>query len=68
MDYQLAEKLGEKGYPPISALARGIDGQAHQASLETGTIAVIAGGIDKVYPTEHATLFEKIREQVQNIE
>ena len=59
MAYQLAEQLGEKGYPIISGLARGIDGQAHQASLETGTIAVIAGGIDKVYPTEHASLFSK---------
>ena len=61
MAYQLAEQLGENGYSIISGLARGIDGQAHQASLETGTIAVIAGGIDKIYPTEHTALFEQIR-------
>jgi len=59
----LAKSLGEEGYTIISGLARGIDGQAHQTSLATGTIAVIAGGIDKIYPPEHTTLFAQIKEQ-----
>ncbi len=61
--FQLAENLGKEGYPIISGLAKGIDGQAHQAALDTGTIAVIAGGIDKIYPTEHTALFAQIRER-----
>tara|TARA_R110002095_G_scaffold170987_1_gene148510 strand:+ start:961 stop:2205 length:1245 start_codon:yes stop_codon:yes gene_type:complete len=63
MVQQLAHHLGQEGYTIISGLARGIDGQAHQSSLETGTIAVIAGGIDKIYPPEHSTLFAQIKEQ-----
>jgi len=63
MVQQLAESLGQEGYTIISGLARGIDGQAHQSSLATGTIAVIAGGIDKIYPPEHEALFARIKEQ-----
>lgn len=63
MVQQLAQSLGQEGYTIISGLARGIDGQAHQTSLGTGTIAVIAGGIDKIYPPEHKTLFAQIKEQ-----
>lgn len=59
--HQLAQKLGEEGYRIVSGLARGIDGQAHRASLATGTIAIIAGGIDKIYPTEHTELFAQIQ-------
>jgi len=63
MVQQLAQSLGQEGYAIVSGLARGIDGQAHQTSLATGTIAVIAGGIDKIYPPEHETLFAQIKEQ-----
>jgi DNA processing protein len=42
----------------VSGLARGIDGAAHRASLETGTVAVLAGGHDRVYPADHAGLLE----------
>ena len=51
-----AARLGEAGFVVVSGLARGIDGAAHEASLATGTIAVLAGGIDFVYPPEHADL------------
>jgi DNA processing protein len=52
----LANELGAAGYVIASGLARGIDAAAHQASLETGTVAILAGGIDIVYPPEHADL------------
>lgn len=57
---QLAEALGQAGFTVVSGLARGIDGTAHAASLSTGTVAVVAGGIDVVYPPEHAALAERI--------
>ena len=49
----LAQHLGEAGAIVVSGLARGIDTAAHDGSLETGTIAVIAGGIDIFYPPEN---------------
>jgi DNA processing protein len=55
-----AQGLGAAGYVVISGLARGIDGVAHQTALSTGTVAVIAGGIDVIYPPEHAQLYERI--------
>ena len=57
---QLASALGEAGFVTVSGLARGIDGEVHAASLETGTIAVLAGGIDQVYPPQHRDLYEAI--------
>ncbi|MEL6889921.1 MAG: DNA-processing protein DprA, partial [Pseudomonadota bacterium] len=54
----LARDLGEAGYVVTSGLARGIDAAAHLAALETGTIAVQAGGVDVIYPAENATLAE----------
>ena len=56
----LAHDLGANGFAVVSGLARGIDGAAHQASLETGTIAVVAGGVDHVYPPEHDELMDRI--------
>ncbi len=52
----LARTAGEAGFIVISGLARGIDAAAHQAALTTGTIGVLAGGLDKLYPPEHAGL------------
>jgi DNA processing protein len=49
----LAQGLGEEGVVVVSGLARGIDSAAHDGSLETGTVGVIAGGIDVVYPPEN---------------
>jgi len=57
---RLARELGEAGFAVVSGLARGIDGAAHRASLASGTIAVLAGGHDRVYPAEHAELLDAI--------
>jgi DNA processing protein len=53
---KLAQDLGEAGFVVVSGLARGIDTEAHKAALNSGTIAVVAGGIDIVYPPENAAL------------
>ncbi|HPF77854.1 MAG TPA: DNA-processing protein DprA [Alphaproteobacteria bacterium] len=57
---KLAKDLGQAGQVIVSGLARGIDTGAHQGALETGTIAVVAGGIDVVYPRENQELYEQI--------
>lgn len=56
----LARDLGQAGFVVVSGLARGIDSAAHRASLTTGTVAVFAGGQDKIYPAEHAELVSEI--------
>ncbi len=58
---QLAADLGAAGFSVVSGLARGIDTAAHDGSLATGTVAVMAGGLDTVYPPENAALFDDIR-------
>ncbi|MBV7410630.1 DNA-processing protein DprA [Maritimibacter sp. DP1N21-5] len=60
MGRKLALDLGAAGHVIVSGLARGIDTAAHQATLDTGTIAVLAGGVDVVYPSENAVLGEEI--------
>jgi DNA processing protein len=60
---KLAKELGQKDTIVISGLARGIDTYAHKGSLNSGTIAVIAGGIDNIYPPENAQLYQQIFEQ-----
>jgi DNA processing protein len=55
--------LGESGLIIASGLARGIDTAAHTAALNTGTIGVVAGGIDCIYPKENAALQSRIAEQ-----
>jgi DNA processing protein len=57
---RLARDLGQAGFGTVSGLARGIDAAAHRASLATGTIAVLAGGHDRIYPAEHNDLLEAI--------
>ncbi len=59
----LAEGLGAEAFVVVSGLARGIDGTAHEAALATGTIAVVAGGVDVIYPPEHAELTNAIAER-----
>ena len=58
----IAAELGRSGFLVVSGLARGIDAAAHQGALETGTLAVVAGGIDVVYPEENRPLQEAIAE------
>jgi len=56
----LARELGEAGFVIISGLARGIDQAAHRASVASGTVAVLAGGHDRIYPPEHEDLLAAI--------
>lgn len=60
---QLANDLGAAGLVIASGLARGIDQAAHTGALDSGTIAVVAGGIDVVYPPENAGLYARIAKQ-----
>ena len=59
----LSQGLGEAGFMVVSGLARGIDTAAHTGSLATGTVAVLGGGVDDVYPAENAVLYDQIVEQ-----
>jgi DNA processing protein len=59
----LAGGLGARGLATVSGLARGIDTEVHGASLATGTLAVMAGGVDIVYPPENAALAAAIADQ-----
>lgn len=63
MAMRLAGGFAEAGYVVVSGLARGIDTEAHRASLEQGTIAVLAGGLDRPYPPENAGLCDEIAEK-----
>jgi DNA processing protein len=60
---QLARGIARAGHVIVSGLARGIDARAHQAAIETGTIAVLAGGLGNIYPAEHEALLEQLLEQ-----
>lgn len=57
---KIAMELGQRGFTIVSGMARGIDGAAHEASLQTGTIAVLAEGADVVYPAENQHLYEEL--------
>lgn len=60
---RFATDIGRAGYVIVSGLARGIDGAAHEASLASGTVAVVAGGLDVIYPPEHADLHSAIADK-----
>lgn len=60
---EMADALGAEGFTVVSGLARGIDTAAHRASLRTGTVAVLAGGLDVVYPEENRELQNMIAAQ-----
>jgi DNA processing protein len=58
----LAAELGQSGHIIVSGLARGIDAAAHEGAMPTGTVAVLGGGVDDIYPPEHAGLYARIAE------
>lgn len=58
--HKMAADLGRAGYMVVSGLARGIDTAAHQGAIEFGTVAVVAGGVDVVYPKENHDLYQQI--------
>ena len=66
---KLSHSLCDAGYVVVSGMARGIDGAAHEAALKAdpkangGTIAVLGGGVDVIYPREHRELYGKLCEQ-----
>lgn len=59
----LSQQLGEAGHVVVSGLARGIDAAAHTGALPTGTVAVLGGGVDDIYPPDNADLYAQIAEQ-----
>ncbi|MDX2157370.1 MAG: DNA-processing protein DprA [Hyphomicrobiaceae bacterium] len=63
MARMLATRIGAEGYVVVSGLARGIDSATHEAALATGTVAVLAGGIDFVYPPENEDLYARIADK-----
>ncbi len=63
MAQNLARDLSEAGFTIVSGMARGIDTRAHVAALKSGTVAVLGGGVDDVYPPENADLYKAIAEQ-----
>ncbi len=60
---QICAELGASGHVVVSGLARGIDTAAHEASVTTGTVAVLAGGLDVIYPPENEKLYDQIAER-----
>ncbi|MDB5544024.1 MAG: dprA [Hyphomicrobiales bacterium] len=60
---RMAGELAAQDFVIASGLARGIDARAHHASLNSGTIAVLAGGLDRIYPAEHEKLARDICER-----
>lgn len=60
--HKMASDLGKANIIVVSGLARGIDTSAHEGSLNTGTVAVVAGGVDVIYPRENTDLYNKICE------
>lgn len=56
----IARDVGRAGYAVVSGFARGVDTAAHRASLDTGTVAVLAGGLDKPYPPENEPLIAEL--------
>ena len=57
---RLAQDLGSRGFCVVSGLARGVDATAHEAALRTGTVACLAGGLDRIYPPENEPLLARI--------
>ncbi|MGK9164648.1 DNA-processing protein DprA [Inquilinus limosus] len=60
--HDMARQLGEAGFTVVSGFARGIDTAAHEGAFATGTVAVLAGGLDIIYPPENAGLYDRLAE------
>ena len=60
--YKISRELSDMGYHIISGMAIGIDAASHKGNISQGTIAVMAAGIDTVYPKTNSGLFDKIQE------
>jgi DNA processing protein len=60
---QIAADLGRGGYMVVSGLARGIDAEAHAGALESGTVGIVAGGVDIVYPKENTELYNALKDR-----
>lgn len=60
---KIAKELGEQGWAVSSGLARGIDTAAHKGAVALGTVGVVAGGIDIVYPPENKMLYEHMKKE-----
>jgi DNA processing protein len=60
---KLAFELSGHGLAVVSGMARGIDAAAHNGSIDAGTVAVLAGGLDRPYPPENLRLYEQIGER-----
>ena len=60
---QLASEIGNGGFLISSGMARGVDASAHAGALKTGTIGVLGGGVDVIYPKENAKLYDALKEQ-----
>lgn len=63
MAHKIAAEAGKAGFAVISGLASGIDGAAHKGALVTGTIGVVAGGVDFIYPKENENLYKEMAER-----
>ena len=59
---RLARSLGQAGFAIVSGFARGIDARAHRGALASGTVAVLAGGHDRLYPADQGPLMERLLE------
>ncbi|MEM7073316.1 MAG: DNA-processing protein DprA, partial [Pseudomonadota bacterium] len=57
---RLAEDFARAGFVVVSGMARGIDGASHHGALAGGTVAVLAGGVDSIYPPEHEALYQQL--------
>jgi len=60
---RIAAEIAAAGFVVVSGMARGIDAAAHEGALDGGTLAVLAGGVDVIYPRENAALYDAIRER-----
>lgn len=61
--HKMAHCFSENHLITVSGMARGIDASVHEGSIEHGTIAVLAGGLDVIYPSENAALYKAIMER-----